>query len=310
VDDRTKYLTSLGDSDERVQAQLDTLLSDMQAFKAANPGCVIEDFVRWHSPRDWETNEDGSNGQLSERMLIAGNVWHNTWASARPVPVNLQQRLFNETKEAEMVLQRFEAMSIRDLIGLILPVVYVTAARRLVEEATDCTSLVESRLIELCGRISKCTRTANIDEYFQLRFEILKVESAIARYHSISRLMESYREEEGTNAASEVTHQHLKDFACQLLTNSTQRKASDIVRVFDAPNGPLCMILRRIMNTPFNNESTELRMPPPSRKRYTLRQLIPRPGRDSRVVPQRMFVSIKEGEFRICGSFTCDLTFM
>eukprot|EP00965_Chrysotila_dentata_P097889 3236338-Pleurochrysis_carterae.AAC.1 len=24
-----------------------------QAFKAANPGCVLEDFVRWHSPRDW-----------------------------------------------------------------------------------------------------------------------------------------------------------------------------------------------------------------------------------------------------------------
>lgn len=29
------------------------LLSDMQAFKAANPGCVLEDFVKWHSPPDW-----------------------------------------------------------------------------------------------------------------------------------------------------------------------------------------------------------------------------------------------------------------
>lgn len=25
----------------------------MQAFKAANPGCVLADFVRWYSPRDW-----------------------------------------------------------------------------------------------------------------------------------------------------------------------------------------------------------------------------------------------------------------
>ena len=24
-----------------------------QAFKAANPLCVLEDFIRWHSPRDW-----------------------------------------------------------------------------------------------------------------------------------------------------------------------------------------------------------------------------------------------------------------
>ncbi|CAI7854247.1 unnamed protein product, partial [Closterium sp. NIES-54] len=29
------------------------LFSDMQSFKAANPGCVLEDFVRWYSPPDW-----------------------------------------------------------------------------------------------------------------------------------------------------------------------------------------------------------------------------------------------------------------
>ena len=26
----------------------------MESFKAANPGCVLADFVRWHSPRDWD----------------------------------------------------------------------------------------------------------------------------------------------------------------------------------------------------------------------------------------------------------------
>ncbi|CAK9171890.1 unnamed protein product, partial [Ilex paraguariensis] len=36
-----------------VGAGCSQLLSDMQAFKAANPGCVLEDFVRWHSPPDW-----------------------------------------------------------------------------------------------------------------------------------------------------------------------------------------------------------------------------------------------------------------
>ncbi|KAK4796990.1 hypothetical protein SAY86_029316 [Trapa natans] len=33
------------------------LLSDMQAFKAANPGCILEDFVRWHFPPDWTESE-------------------------------------------------------------------------------------------------------------------------------------------------------------------------------------------------------------------------------------------------------------
>jgi hypothetical protein len=32
---------------------LRALKSDMAAFQAANPGCALEDFVRWYSPRDW-----------------------------------------------------------------------------------------------------------------------------------------------------------------------------------------------------------------------------------------------------------------
>jgi hypothetical protein len=32
--------------DDRVKAQLDTLLLDMQVFKAANPECYIGDIVR------------------------------------------------------------------------------------------------------------------------------------------------------------------------------------------------------------------------------------------------------------------------
>ncbi|CAI5956595.1 unnamed protein product [Closterium sp. NIES-64] len=32
------------------------LFSDMQAFKAANPGCILEDFVRWYSPADWSSD--------------------------------------------------------------------------------------------------------------------------------------------------------------------------------------------------------------------------------------------------------------
>ena len=38
------------------------LKSDMQAFKAANPGCELADFVRWHSPRDWIEEEGEGEG--------------------------------------------------------------------------------------------------------------------------------------------------------------------------------------------------------------------------------------------------------
>ena len=45
----------------RAKMQSASLLSDMESFKAANPGAVLADFVRWHSPRDWEESADGKS---------------------------------------------------------------------------------------------------------------------------------------------------------------------------------------------------------------------------------------------------------
>ncbi|EGC37835.1 hypothetical protein DICPUDRAFT_149549 [Dictyostelium purpureum] len=41
--------------EKRLELQTVTLLSDMQSFKYSNPGCVFEDFIRWHSNGDWIT---------------------------------------------------------------------------------------------------------------------------------------------------------------------------------------------------------------------------------------------------------------
>lgn len=55
-------------------------------FQAANPGCILEDFVRWYSPPDWTDNEASTEdsdvfdsgeplstrGQLSQRMQKEG----------------------------------------------------------------------------------------------------------------------------------------------------------------------------------------------------------------------------------------------
>ena len=48
--------------------------TDMQSFKAANPGCVLADFVRWHSPRDYSESEG-----LSVRMAQQGSMWLLLW---------------------------------------------------------------------------------------------------------------------------------------------------------------------------------------------------------------------------------------
>lgn len=80
------------------------------SFQAANPGCVLEDFVRWYSPRDYVEEEvvDGNGstvirGELSARMKIPGNMWVEAWDTARVTPARRQKRLFDDTKEAEKV---------------------------------------------------------------------------------------------------------------------------------------------------------------------------------------------------------------
>lgn len=88
-------------------------------LKAANPGCVLGDFVRWYSPRDWveteekqvdpDTKEEKTvqKCELSHRMKIPGNMWLEVWETARPIPVRKQKRLFDDTKEAENVNLNF-----------------------------------------------------------------------------------------------------------------------------------------------------------------------------------------------------------
>ncbi|KAL3364662.1 hypothetical protein AABB24_013443 [Solanum stoloniferum] len=105
------------------------LLSDMQAFKAANPGCILEDFVRWHSPPDWmecDTN-DGINetldandslsgrGQLSTRMQKEGNLWRELWETSKPVPAVRQTPLFDEDLAVESILDNLEDISPHEL---------------------------------------------------------------------------------------------------------------------------------------------------------------------------------------------------
>ena len=42
--------------------------------QAANPGCVLEDFIRWYSPRDWvDSNDDDDDEKASDGMKSMEN---------------------------------------------------------------------------------------------------------------------------------------------------------------------------------------------------------------------------------------------
>ena len=59
----------------RAKMQSTSLLSDMESFKAANPGSILSDFVRWHSPRDWEEDDSGKVGQI--QYIDNGSISEN-----------------------------------------------------------------------------------------------------------------------------------------------------------------------------------------------------------------------------------------
>ncbi|XP_042424098.1 rab3 GTPase-activating protein catalytic subunit-like [Zingiber officinale] len=120
------------------------LLSDMQAFKAANPGCILEDFIRWYSPPDWmETDnqldnsldDEGSSrhGQLSRRMQEKDNLWHELWETAKALPAVKQTPLFDEDLAVESILTSFESIQPSDLFEQLA--VCVISAGLLIAEA-------------------------------------------------------------------------------------------------------------------------------------------------------------------------------
>ncbi|OMP04374.1 Rab3 GTPase-activating protein catalytic subunit [Corchorus olitorius] len=100
-----------------VGAGCSQLLSDMQAFKAANPGCILEDFVRWHSPPDW-TETDSSDEANSS--ATRGNLWRELWETAKPVPAIRQTPLFDEDLAVDGILNFFEDIPTSELFQQLL----------------------------------------------------------------------------------------------------------------------------------------------------------------------------------------------
>ncbi|GMP54477.1 hypothetical protein CsSME_00019641 [Camellia sinensis var. sinensis] len=77
-EERLNALEALGSSfNFSAQLERDILFSDMSAFKVANPAAVFEDFIRWHSPRDWKNDDFEESGEVStnDAMESLKNNW-------------------------------------------------------------------------------------------------------------------------------------------------------------------------------------------------------------------------------------------
>nr|XP_032813023.1 rab3 GTPase-activating protein catalytic subunit isoform X2 [Petromyzon marinus] len=254
LEEQTEVLAKLGTSAEgahlRARMQSACLLSDMESFKAANPGCRLEDFVRWYSPRDYEEvppDEDAADsselgapavaprGRLSARMQLPGNVWVEAWEATRPIPARRQRRLFDDTREAEKVLHYLAGMRPADVTLQLLPCAIHAALLKVKEESSEDVPTVNKLLKASVSLASRILRHPNPDprRLEEVISQVTLAEAVIARGRSLRAkfaINTFDKEEEKTE---------LERFVSSLLEEPE-------VPVFGAGRGPAGSIIHRL----------------------------------------------------------------
>ncbi|VDO29513.1 unnamed protein product [Onchocerca flexuosa] len=321
----TEYLASLKDPEERVEAQLEPLFSDMEAFKAANPGCCFEDFVRWHSPRDFiVSDENKDEGCLSSRMTGDDNTWQKTWNQAQPKPVYRQKMLFDDLKAANKIISDFENLTISKLIIYILPVLFKCASAQLVDESKLYLALVGDKLLRLCKKVSGCTRSNNLEDYSDVVKDMTQIERVVACCNILYTQLISVTDKKLT----EDEKCEIRQFVMLLIRLNEQNYESvvnggkagagyrlPIVRGLCGPVGSALksLFFGSIKNPANRTEKRTLEQiltgdqdMPYRRRQYIMRCGARRPTLGSRTLPQRLYAAISKEEYRICLTLSSD----
>ncbi|XP_039613247.1 rab3 GTPase-activating protein catalytic subunit isoform X1 [Polypterus senegalus] len=338
LEEQSEVLAKLGTSAEgahlRARMQSACLLSDMESFKAANPGCCLEDFVRWYSPRDYVEEVFGNDGkavtrgELSARMKIPGNMWVEAWETAKPSPARRQRRLFDDTREAEKVLHYLAVQKPADLTQHLLPCIIHAAILKVKEEEfVENIASVRKEIQQIVSHASKLLRHPNSDykKLEEIINEIMAVETVIARARSlkakfgIGKCEEQDDKEElekfvislleepevtvigaGRGPAGRIIHKLFVN--AQRLAESTDEAA--VMTPLDDEPGKLGSAEERKPNLASNSE-----FPSPAGREVILRAVVSRPAPYSRPLPQRMFCVLMKDDFRLAGAFAADTSF-
>ncbi|EDQ90640.1 uncharacterized protein MONBRDRAFT_24227 [Monosiga brevicollis MX1] len=187
---KQEELVAMGSSataqEARAHLQSLSLKSDMEAFKAANPGCQLADFVRWHSPKDWivEEGHDATEGRLSSRFEGADNIWLRAWDEAAPVPVFRQRQLFDSTREAEDALHYLERISVGELLSQLFPCI-LDHSLATVQELTGARNDLTSDVAALLHASAGCCEQWDVDRIQELIQRIGQLERAVSVYEGL-----------------------------------------------------------------------------------------------------------------------------
>ncbi|XP_021278490.1 rab3 GTPase-activating protein catalytic subunit isoform X1 [Herrania umbratica] len=180
-EERLRAVEAFGDSfDFSAQLERDTLSSDMSSFKAANPDAVFEDFIRWHSPGDWENDESEANGpsknrtegmkddwpprgRLSQRMSDHGNLWRQIWNDAPVLPAYEQKPLLDPTREGEKILHYLETVRPHQLLEQMVCTAFRASADTLNQTNFGSLSQMTAKMDQLYITMASALRPLQVN---------------------------------------------------------------------------------------------------------------------------------------------------
>jgi len=315
LEEQAEIFSNLGDTQEgskvRAKMQSLSLQSDMSSFKAANPGCVLEDFVRWYSPRDFENNE------LSCRMKIPDNLWVTTWENSPSVPARRQKRLFDDTKEAEKVLHYLNNLRPCDVARLVTPMCIHDALITLRSNCDELGDVIPSLPLlcdqakEKCASLMRNWNNNNSangsggvnDLIRMIGFAETMVERARSLKHKFKEIGDNEELSSFIRNLLEQPEIHL-DGAAQGKIGKILRKyflvqeQEKLEKIFES-KGEADLPFPRV--NPF---------PSPAGKEFILRCKSRNPSSFSQILPQRLYACLMQNsEFKLASVVTSDTTF-
>ncbi|XP_031828496.1 RAB3 GTPase activating protein subunit 1 isoform X2 [Nomia melanderi] len=303
-------------SEMRARLMSASLLSDMESFKAANPGAILEDFIRWYSPRDW-IEEDGTDdwgqatGHLSARMLIPNNPWSSTWSSAQPVPAHRQKRLFDDTREAEKALHYLSSKRLDQVGQLLLPVLTHAALYTLSQQKQDALPNLTDVTHSILKKLQYATKPIHqkLHIYEEITRDIESVEALVAQVSSLQHKLG------GNNESKEFTSfliQLMRGKEVEVPGGSRGNIASRITTMFREAQKAVFVMTSVSSNADVDGVADDKikTFPEASCKEFILRIVTPRPSPASTPQPQRMYACLKRDYIRLAGFFSEDTIFL
>jgi Rab3 GTPase-activating protein catalytic subunit len=157
------------------------LLSDMQCFKAANPGATFHDFVTWYGNPTNPLSEDeedvipttaeqrpGDSGNIvdsTRAMDLTRDFWFTTWEEANPIPAIEQGPLFDAESTVEMALDYLENIHPASLLCQVMAVNLCSSYFAIIASTGEALliGIVSETLLQLRDKIESALFLLSVD---------------------------------------------------------------------------------------------------------------------------------------------------